>query len=515
MYNCNLMLSIYTTPGLIDQIAGIIRTENRLEELIQVYNSLERSPVASDLSLIVDSHGMRLPIDWENLGPPYLLPATIPFNSDNLLGLIFTKLGNGEKAWSYLQQNQSLLFEIGISSRLRHGYQIDLAEWHPLSPGPGSGAIFEQYRNLHNAAVVRHYGFITEDIPLETIRHYYEQALDQCPHNEYAAFTGRQYATLLTDTGELEAAAQLLEDKLQNQLSSDARMALKTALTQVWMKQLTVPYDPVLLANLKDTLWEVLQYNEKHERQAEIGLLLLDTAHIANISESFAEALGYVTRAARIFESEGLEELAGQAQLRKGTLLYTWAQQGNPQFYKPAIEAYQQALKVFRQELTPDVFADIHHHLAVLYSEMPSESKKKGIWAGIASSSFQEALNYYNRADFPYEYGMICNNYGNALTKFPQAVHSDNYEKALFYYQEALAVRTTAFPYERAISLLNFLEASWKVSNDQDELNEERFAEMLAKAREVKTLPVDAGMWQEAEKHLELLAELRGIVRAE
>ena len=244
----------------------------------------------------------------------------------------------------------------------------------------------------------------------------------------------------------------------------------------------------------------------------ETGLLLLDAAHIANLSESFSESLGYASRAIKIFEAEELKELAGNAHYRKGTLLYTWAQKGNPQFFKPAIESYQEALKVFTKEVTPDVFADIHHNLGVLYTDMPSDHKKKSIWAGVAVASFDEALAFYTKNNYPYQYGMICNNYGNAFTKFPQAVLTDNHEKALFYYQEALDVRTAEYPYERAITLLNFLEASWDVGNDPDTFNEKRYEDMVAKAKEVKTLVEDAEMLSEADKHLNLLQELKQAV---
>ncbi|MEN0050876.1 MAG: hypothetical protein AAF806_27660 [Bacteroidota bacterium] len=270
-----------------------------------------------------------------------------------------------------------------------------------------------------------------------------------------------------------------------------------------------MPYEQELFEKLKSTLWEVLEYYEQTNRTVELGLILLDAAHIANISESFTESLGYATRAIKIFEAEKLEELTGNAHYRKGTLLYTWAQNGNPQFFKPAIESYQEALKIFTKENAPDVFADIHHNLGVLYTDMPSNHRRKSIWAGIAVSSFQEALSFYTKMQYPYQYGMICNNYGNAFTKFPQAIHTDNYEKALFYYQEALDVRTSNYPYERTITLLNFLEASWNVGNDPERFNKERYEDMLAKALEIKNLVNEEELLQEAEKHLEMLNSLK------
>ena len=62
------------------------------------------------------------------------------------------------------------------------------------------------------------------------------------------------------------------------------------------------------------------------------------------------------------------------------------------------MDAYQEALKIFNREDTPSVFADIQHHLGVIYSEIPDEIKKKSIWASVSSSAFHEALNFYTKA---------------------------------------------------------------------------------------------------------------------
>ena len=267
-------------------------------------------------------------------------------------------------------------------------------------------------------------------------------------------------------------------------LSDDAKTELKNALVAVWMKKLVVPYDKPLLAHVKNTLWDILQTFEKQGRALETAMTLVDASHIANISDSFAESLGYISRAIDIFRKEEATELLGNAQYRKATLLYTWAKSGNPQFLKGAMDAYQQALKVFNREDTPSVFADIQHHLGVIYSEIPDEIKKKGIWASVSSSSFNEALNFYTEEDYPYEHAMVCNSFGNAMTKYPTAIHSDNYEKALFYYQKALTIRTAdKYPIERALTLLNFLEASWQVGSGTKDSDAHRFRDMIAKAR--------------------------------
>ena len=127
----------------------------------------------------------------------------------------------------------------------------------------------------------------------------------------------------------------------------------------------------------------------------------------------------------------------------------------------------------------------------------------------MSATSFNEALEYYNKVDFPYEFGMICNNFANAYTKYPQSKKSDNFDKALNFYDEALSVRQALeYPTERAITLLNYLEASWKVSNPEEGFNIERYNDMVAKANEIKTLTNDEQLIKETEKHIQLLEEL-------
>ena len=506
------MLSIFVTAEVRSSIQHIIQSEDRLSELLSVHDSSEKTPESNSNSIIIDARGIILPIDWENTSPPYLLSKPLKLTKEVLLALIFNQLQNTEKAWSYLNEEKLLKFDLGIMNRLQHGYQIDLGEFPAMLQLLNKQDVFDQYRIQHNAGVVRHYGYLAESIPIQEVQQYYQQALEIAPNQEYKAFTAKCLASLLLDAGDLVGAEDILQTHIPEAISEEAKYGLTSVLCSVWMQQLTVPYDPALLERLKDSMWETLQFLEKNKRKAEAGLLYLDAAHIANISENFSESLGYVSKAIRFFEEEELAELVGNAQLRKGTLLYTWAQNDNPQFYKPAVEAFQQALKVFRQDVTPNVFADIHHSLAILYAEMPAENRKRGVWAGVSSASFQEALNYYTKETYPYEYGMICNNYGNALTKFPLAIHSDNYQKALDYYREALSVRSTNYPYERAISLLNFLEASWNVSNSNDEFNEDRYKDMRAKAEEVQQLIDDEDMMAESQKHLDMLDTLKQTV---
>lgn len=503
------MLSILTTTELQTTVSQYIASEYRLDELVTLCTD-KSSFANAQLNIIADHEGIRAGLDWSNQTPPYLLPRPVAFTKDNLLGTVFGLLGNFEKCWQYLERQPELLAEWEMFARLQQNYPFDSYRL----PKTEASTPFEAYRQLHNAAVIRQYGDAGQPAPWTAISGFYQKAIDAAPDDEHRAFSVRHWVTFLLDTRNFDEAGVWIERTLQQVISQEAEFALKTLQVQLWMEKLTVPYDESLVARLKHTLWETLEFYEKHNRKADAGLLLIDASFIANISNSFSESLGYITKAIRWFEEENLTELVGNALIRKGTLLYTWSHNGNPQFYRPALEAYQEALKIFTKEAAPDVFADIHHNLGVLYSEMPDENKKRSIWAAMSSGSFKETLSYYTKEQFPYEYAMICTNYGNAITRFPQMKLTDNYERALELYREALSIRTAEhFPYERALTLLNYLEACWLVGDPTEEFNYNRYEDMLAKAQEIKTLVTDAHLLEEADKQLQLLARLREVAR--
>ena len=506
------MIAIFTSEALKTQVQNIIDSEDRLNELVAVYDILEQKPASSAMHLIVRSKtGISQPVDWMNVLPPYLLPEEMELTAENLLGIVYAKLSNYEKAYTLLRQNQVLLNDIDIINCLQSGIAVE-----PTRLTSGFSP-FEEYRFCHNSAVLHHYAATEQSFDPDKTRYFYREALNSAPNGEYAAFTTRHFAGFLTDTGDLDQAGVLLENAIKNALSDDAVPELKAGLCNVWMKKLVAPYDPVLLDNLKNLLWEVLTHYQQQDRKIEEALLLLDAAQVANYTESFTEALGYVNRAVDIFRSEDLPELLAQAQYRRGILLYTWAKKDNPQFFRGALDSFQDALKVFNREDSPEVFADIHQYLGVIYAEIPDEIQKKSLWAGISSSSFQHALQFYNKENYPYEYAMVCNNYANALSKYPDAVHSDNLEKALFYYAEALSIRTAAeWPVERAVTLLNYVETCWFLNLEGAGFSSgPLFGEMVEKAREAQQLTNDPVLIEGAQRHLDKLEELRVAIFAD
>ncbi|MCB9080594.1 MAG: hypothetical protein H6555_02670 [Lewinellaceae bacterium] len=500
------MITLYVQEDHIQTVQTIIDGEFRLGELVRIVDLLSARPIANAYSLLVKKDRLQEVLDWHNSQPPYLLPEEIPLEPENLLGLIYARLGNYERAYQLLAAaNPNLWLDLDISHRLQLGVPIQPEEL------PSEYTTFEEYRLMHNQAIVRFYGSAGE-LNLQQIEYFFREALGAAPHQEYQAFTAAQFAGFLADTGYLDHAEEVLVATLDDTLSADAQLALKKGLSSIGIQQLTVPHDPILMDRTKTYLWEVVQALEKQERWAELGLALIDASHIANICDSFSESLGYINRAIDLFQREESPELLAQAHLRRGTLMYTWAQNGQPQFYPGALESYQQALQVFTREDAPALFAEIHHHLGVIYSEIPDEAKKKSIWAAVSSSSFQEALQYFTQENDPYNYALICNSFGNALTKYPAAVHSDNIAKALFYYQEALNIRTAhQYPLERTLTLLNYLEAAWNLSLPEDDFHLDHYTGMVEKAREVLELTDDPLFQQRAQQHLDKLDALKAI----
>lgn len=499
------MLTIYTLPHRLEEIESLIRTQHRLEELVVVKDALEEKPIPSGDTIIINAKGISFPLDWYNVQPPYLLPEHIWYQDDVLLATVYAKLGNMIAANNLLASNGPLQAELNFIEMLREGRPID-----PRLLAVETYQEFDDYRLMHNHAIVRHYTGDFDGGEDKQVHYYYNAAMDAAPTLEFQAFTAKHYINFLLDVRKLELAQKIAQATLDNQPSAEAQTELNYLLTQIGMQRLTVPYDEVLLAELKDKMWAVLQTYERQARALETALLLMDAAHIANISNSFSEALGYITRAIRIFEEEEQEELGYEAHLKKAILMYTWAKNGQPQFFRGAAEGFQYALRYFTKEDFPDIYAEIHHYLGVVYSEIPDEVKKKSIWAAVSSSSFQEALSVFTKSNHPYQYALVCNSFGNALTKYPAAIHSDNYEKALFYYNEALNIRQAdVYPVERVFTLLNYLEASWYADNGSNEWNTERIEDMESKLAEVFALATDTTALEAAQLHRAQLNTLR------
>ena len=484
-----------------------VESIDRLNELVEIQYAETLRP---DISNAIYVHEQRIHIipDWLDKRPAFTFPSEIPFTKNYFLGTVFGMLGNDEKYPQYFTSFPAMLYLFDLIQAIVNGKECDAALENLLSRTNFIHP-FENYAFNHNVAIALNYGHYSQELNADAIDAHYQDALSLAFEPSYKAYTFKYYANFLIDKGESKKAISLLDKQDLATLDDYPKFSLERAWCQAAMKEIKFPYDEAQLTALKNRLWETLQFFDKQGHKTIAGLLWVDAATIANYNNSYSESLGYISKALSYFKDEGQQELVAQAQLVRGRLLYDWAQSGKPQFYRSALEAYHEALHVFKKEDAPEVFADIHHQLGVIYAELPDENKKRSIWAALSATSFNEALNYYNKVDFPYEFGMICNNFANAYTKYPQSKRSDNFEKALNYYTEALSVRpASTYPTERALTLLNYLEASWKVGNPDDGFNTTRFNDMVAKANEIKTLTKDPQLISETEEHLRLLEKM-------
>lgn len=372
------MLTIYMIPEQADAVEAAILSVNRLHEVVTLEELGKEAIDIHPPALLVTSAGISIPLLWDQSLPPYLLPDTIEFSQKNLLGLIFHFLENDEQSWDYLK-GMPLYGEIAIQNKLKYGIAFQIEE---LLPPDGAG----QYRVLHNQAILRHYGQIevssngngngngngggSHHVSLNPEKDYLK-ALKAAPYGELKAFTARELGTWYLDNGNLDEAIETLEEGLEAAFSGEAKQALNLVLIKVLLEKLVAPLDLNLLMTLQTKIRACLDYYGDGDNEIQAGLLLMDAMHLSLINEKYSEGLSYIGRAVSIFENAALEELKGMAFLKKGNLLSTWAQNGNPQFYQPAIESYKQALAVYTRETRPDIFADIQHHLAVIYAAMP------------------------------------------------------------------------------------------------------------------------------------------------
>jgi len=484
--------SIYTNHYK-DEIYEALRSVEGLAESTNVKSLNEIDE--NELHLIIDSDFIKVPLPWEGTEPPIVF-GPIPFSTEDLVAVVLCKLGYEEEALNFCKL--PLLRET-----LKHRIQLQNFEQSVVEPNSNEA----DHCSLHNHAILVHYvSHLHNGVSPEQL---FEQAITAAPSDEHAAFSARHLSVLLLDKGKHGEAEGLLRTYYENALTEKEKRYLELDLINVLLSDQLFTLQDSDLTALKSMIWESIKYFEKHEIQYATASLYTSASEITNVEKSYTESLGYISKAISIYENEYLPEFLASAYLRKGTLLYTWAQDSNPQFYQSAIDTYQEALKTFTREEFPHVYAEIHHNLAVIYAEMPAEDTKKAMWSAFSASSFKESVEYFQKETYPYEYAMVANNYANALLKYPPSKTGDNAEKAVYYYLEALEIRDAQqFPIERAHTILNYLEACWRVQNINKIMERARYKDMLEKAREIKELTTDQELLTQTQEHLDQLSEL-------
>ena len=493
------MLTILTTTDSSQTVLDAIASLDRLNELVHITTDSE---TIEDLkTLVVNSDEIIIPLDWYDLEPPYVFPNT-PFTYENLLALVFYKLGNQQKAFEFVSEESPIYYHLLIATHLQFGYGI--------SP---SMVDFCYNTSSHNNAVLNYYGVIENPQDYSQLKKGFSEALLKAENDEIKVFTAKHYLNLLLDAGDLDTARQLAKEQLIIAISEDAKNAMNTHLAGILMAQLQLPYGDEKLNHVLDLQLLSISHFESKGLNIQAGMLLVDAAEIANFKEDFITSKELINRAIQYFKQEDIPEFLGEAGFKKAILLYTWSKNGSPQYYKAAINAFQDVLKIFKRDTHPQKFADVHHNLALIYSEIPVGSDEKPMWTAFCASSFKEVLAFYTKEQYPYENAMASHNYATALMDFPPAKIHDNLKKAAGLFNEALEIRTVKeYPFERALTLLNQLELGWLTHNENSSEELKKYEDMKAKAEEVKTLVNDEGLLLRVENHLIELEKVKSLI---
>jgi len=494
----------YQDPLDAPTIHEYIESIDRLNELVSVQQSDELQH-GVPYTIYVNERRIYILPDWLDQRPAFVFPSEIPLNRNFLLGAIFGLLGNEEKYPQYFTGFPLMLHLFDLMQAITGAKECDQLLEQLLHQNAFNNP-FQNYAFNHNVAIALNFGHYSQELNPDAIEAHYIDAMQLAFEPAYKAYTAKYYATFLLDIGRTQAAIHLLNDLRYLTDSLYPRFALEKAWCEASIRNLIHAPGESSLTELKERIWNTLTFYDTAGHTISASTLWMQAALIANQSNSYAEALGYINKAITNLRLAEQPELTAQAQLTKGRILFDWAQSGNPQFYRNALEAFGEALKVFGKEDAPEVFADIHHQLGVIYAALPDDQKKRAIWAALSATSFNEALEFFNKHDYPEEFGMICNNYANSYLTYPQGNRTNNMEKALDYYRESLSVRAAeTYPEERALTLLNFLDASWSVGNPEEGFNNARFQDMLDKVAEVEQLTHDPQLLAEAARHKKLL----------
>lgn len=495
------MLTILTTTETREDAQAAIASIERLNELVSITQDLGSAQALK--MIVLEPNGISFPLDWYDMEPPYVFP-TIPFSRENFLAMVFYKLGNHQRAFEFVSGESPLYHHLLIATHLHFGYQISEDMVH-----------FCHSTSAHNSAVLNYYGAIHNPMDHSELKRTFFNAMENAGNDEVKVFTAKHFLNLLLDAQELELAEKIAKEQMAIAISDDAKNAMVTHLAGILMAQLKLPYDPNALDEVQELQLRAIGGFEAKDQKVQAGMLLVDAAEIANFKGDFIASKEYINRAIHYFKQADIPEFLGDAAFKKANLLYKWSKNGSPQYYKAAINAFQDVLKVFKRDTHPQKFADVHHNLALIYSEIPVGAEERPIWTAFCASSFKEVLAFYTKDKYPYEYAMVNHNYATALMDFPPAKMHDNLQKASELFQEALDIRTAeTYPFERALTLMNQLQLGWITHNRNNKEELLKYADMNSKALEIKTLVNDAELLAQVENHLQELEKVKSLIYA-
>ena len=288
----------------------------RLHELVTI--TQEPGTIEDLKSLVVDSNKISIPLDWYDLEPPYVFPET-PVTDENLLALVFYKLGNHQRAFDFVSKELPLYHHLLIATHLQFGYEI--------SPRMID---FCYNTSAHNSAIVNYYGNVEAQLDYQSLKKNFAVALDKAPNDELKVFTAKHYINLLIDYEEWQEAGNLAESQLEIAISKDAENAMNTHLSSILKAQLKVPYDVHELEEVYQLQLTSIAHFEVKNLPVQAGMVLVDAAEIANFKKDFIASKELINRAIQYFKQEDIPEFLGEAGFQKSHLIVYLVEEWKP-----------------------------------------------------------------------------------------------------------------------------------------------------------------------------------------
>jgi len=129
-----------------------------------------------------------------------------------------------------------------------------------------------------------------------------------------------------------------------------------------------------------------------------------------------------------------------QGQIECGLALYNMLTDDNKENLLQAINCFQDALRIYTEEATPDDWAMTLYHLGKAYCELPADESGENLRQAI--DYFQTALRFYTEETAPETWARIMDYLGFAYYALRATEYDQNVQQAIECYHAALRVYT-------------------------------------------------------------------------
>ncbi|WP_412560597.1 hypothetical protein [Winogradskyella sp. MIT101101] len=268
------MLTILTKINTKNTIENSINSIDRLNELVTIVTEESQLKEAQKI-LVVSENDISASLDWDDTEPPYLFPD-IEFSQENLLAMVFYKLGNHQKAFEFISEENSLHNHLLIATHLQFGYAIN-----------EDMQAFAKETSQHNNCIIEQYGNVVSQCDSNQLKALYTEALANASNDELRLFTIKHFVNFLLDANAYQEAEKILRLSLPKAISEASKNAINSLLANTLMAQLKMPYNTNKLVEIQELQQASIAFYEDKKLKVNAGLILIEASEIANFQEDF------------------------------------------------------------------------------------------------------------------------------------------------------------------------------------------------------------------------------------